>query len=116
MPLPQQPGLSHAELMDRLRRFFVDVSSPDALPEFRLLARPQLRAEAVSRCAAAATANNKTSSCIYDDNKVIARVRADSISCLVEPACLKAGEAFYNPFWSRITPGMSSLLPPPSHC
>jgi hypothetical protein len=37
-------------VVEALRRFFVAVSSPDALPEFAGIQSPRLRGDAVSRC------------------------------------------------------------------
>eukprot|EP00878_Enallax_costatus_P013888 GHUV01014523.1.p1 GENE.GHUV01014523.1~~GHUV01014523.1.p1 ORF type:complete len:522 (+),score=161.40 GHUV01014523.1:61-1626(+) len=51
-PLAADPSLSHYAVAEALRRFFVAVSSPDALPEFSSIQSPRLRGEAVSRVAA----------------------------------------------------------------
>jgi hypothetical protein len=51
-PLAADPALSLAAVVEALRRFFVAVSSPDALPEFAGIQSPRLRGDAVSRCVA----------------------------------------------------------------
>lgn len=48
-PLAADPNLSHQAVVEGLRRFFVAVSSPEALPEFSRIQSPRLRGEAVSR-------------------------------------------------------------------
>ncbi|KAI8473219.1 MAG: component of oligomeric golgi complex 6 [Monoraphidium minutum] len=50
-PLAADPALSLHAVSEALRSFFVAISSPDALPEFRLVMQPRLRAEAVARVA-----------------------------------------------------------------
>ncbi|KIZ02121.1 Conserved oligomeric Golgi complex subunit 6 [Monoraphidium neglectum] len=50
-PLASDPSLSLHTVSEALRSFFVLVSSPDALPEFRSVQQPRLRGEAIARVA-----------------------------------------------------------------
>jgi hypothetical protein len=52
-PLASDPSLSLHTVSEALRSFFVLISSPDALPEFRSVQQPRLRGEAIARCGAA---------------------------------------------------------------
>jgi len=45
------PELSLARISEAMRGFFIMISSPDALPEFRKIQAPRMRADAVSRAA-----------------------------------------------------------------
>lgn len=66
-PLAADPALSLAAVVEALRRFFVAVSSPDALPEFAGIQSPRLRGDAVARVASLLVAAYEQVHSLLDD-------------------------------------------------
>ncbi|KAF8056126.1 COG6 [Scenedesmus sp. PABB004] len=66
-PPASDPALSLGAVAEALRRFFVAVSSPDALPEFAAIQSPRLRGDAVARVAASLVAAYEEVHALLDD-------------------------------------------------